>query len=217
MICDDFIKTINDVDFIYGFIYECAKLINNLHEYDNYNYLAIKLCEEFVMPIIIITKKEHIEEYNMHIRDNTDIFSTCSYLMNICKERFFELTQDEYLKIKKFINNNIDVIEYAFTPITNYFDYIKNVIVIIIVHVITIFFEHIEFHKKIIKIHFNIEYIKFFYFLQKKLNKNICKINVLIDIFINLYDNSDINCNKKNKLYDLYNNIILNKFDHGNK
>ena len=22
---------------------------------------------------------------------------------------------------------------------------------------------------------------------------------------------------KKNKLYDLYNNIILNKFDHGNK
>ena len=26
----------------------------------------------------------------MHIRDNTDIFSTCSYLMNICKERFFE-------------------------------------------------------------------------------------------------------------------------------
>ena len=40
MICDDFIKKINDVDFIYGFIYECAKLINNLHEYDNYNYLA---------------------------------------------------------------------------------------------------------------------------------------------------------------------------------
>ena len=33
--------------------------------------------------------------------------------------------------------------------------------------------------------------------MQKKLNKNICNINVLIDIFINLYDNSDINCNKK--------------------
>ena len=94
--CDDFIKTINDVDFIYGFIYECAKLINNLYEYNN--NLAIKLCEEFVIPIIIITKKEHIEEYNRNIRDNTDIFSMCSYLMNICKERFFELTQDEYLK-----------------------------------------------------------------------------------------------------------------------
>ena len=55
--CDDFIKTINDVDFIYGFIYECAKLINNLHEYDNDHYLVIKFCEEFVMSIIIITKK----------------------------------------------------------------------------------------------------------------------------------------------------------------
>ena len=53
--------------------------------------------------------------------------------------------------------------------------------------------------------------------MQKKLNKNICNINALIDIFINPYDNSDINCNKKNELYDLYNNIILNKFDHGNK
>ena len=51
--------------------------------------------------------------------------------------------------------------------------------------------------------------------MQKKLNKNICNINVLIDIFINLYDNSDINCNKK-KLYDLYKNIKFNKFDHGN-
>ena len=75
---DDFIKTINDVDFMYGFIYKCAKLINNLHEYSN--HLATKLCEKFVMPIIIITKKEHIEEYNRHIRDDTDIFSTCSYL-----------------------------------------------------------------------------------------------------------------------------------------
>ena len=70
--------------------------------------------------------------------------------------------------------------------------------------------------KKIIKIYCNIEYIKFFYLLQKKLKKKIFSINVLIDIFINLYDNSNINFNKK-KLYDLYNNIILNKFDHGNK
>ena len=129
--CDDFIKTINDVDFIYGFIYECEKLINNLYEYNNYNYLAIKLCE-FVIPIIIITKKEHIEEYNRHIRDiinnledNTDIFSICSYLMNICKERFFDLTQDEYLKIKKIIDNNIDVIDYALAPTNNYFDLYK--------------------------------------------------------------------------------------------
>ena len=38
-----------------------------------------------------------------------------------------------------------------------------------------------------------------FYLLQKeiKLNKNIRNINVLIDIFMNLCDNSNINCNKK--------------------
>ena len=55
-------------------------------------------------------------------------------------------------------------------------------------------FKNIEFREKIIKICFNIQYIKFFYLLQ---NENICNINVLIDIFINLYDNSNINCNKK--------------------
>ena len=59
--------------------------------------------------------------------------------------------------------------------------------------------EHKEFCEKIIKLYFNIEYTKFFYLLQKeiKLNKNICNINVLIDIFMNLYDNSNIDCNKK--------------------
>ena len=68
--------------------------------------------------------------------------------------------------------------------------------------------------------YFNIWYIKFFYFLQKdiKLNKNIRNIKVLINKFINLYHNSNIDCNKKNKnkLYDLY-NIILNKSFHGNE
>ena len=36
---------------------------------------------------------------------------------------------------------------------------------------------------------------------------------------MNLYDNSGINCNKKNKniIYDSYNNIVLNKFVHSNK
>ena len=35
---------------------------------------------------------------------------------------------------------------------------------------------------------------------------------------MNLYDNSSIDCNKKNKnkIYDLYNNV-LNKFVHSNK
>ena len=197
---------INGIDFLYGFIYECAKLRNNLYEYDNYNGLAINLCEEFVVPIINITRKEHIEEYNRHIRDiknnlerNKDIFSICSYLMNICKERFFKLSQDEYLKIKKIIDNNIDVIDYALAPMHDYFDLYKKCYYHYYCLCYNYGVEHIEFREKIIKLHFNIEYIKFFYLLQKeiKLNKNICNINVLIDIFINLYDNSNIDCNKK--------------------
>ena len=52
-----------------------------------------------------------------------------------------------------------------------------------------------------------------------KLNKNIYNISILMNIFMNLYDNSGIDCNKKdkNKIYDLYNNIVLNKFVHNNK
>ena len=40
-----------------------------------------------------------------------------------------------------------------------------------------------------------------------------------MNVFMNLYDNSGIDCNKKNKniIYDLYNNIVLNKFVHSNK
>ena len=90
------LSSLEHIAFLYGFIYECANLINNLCDYENYDHLVIKLCSEFVMPIINITKKEHIKEYNRHIKDtistlehNKDIFSICSYLMNICCERIF--------------------------------------------------------------------------------------------------------------------------------
>ena len=124
----DFIKMIDNIDFLYGFIYECANLINNLYDYDNYDHLAIKLSSEFIMPIINITKKEHIKEYNEHIKDiidnlesTKDIHSICSYLMNICCEEYF----NEYLKIKKFIDNNIDIIESTLAPMNDYFDSCK--------------------------------------------------------------------------------------------
>ena len=29
--------------------------------------------------------------------------------MNICCKRYFKLSQDEYLEIKKFIDNNMDI------------------------------------------------------------------------------------------------------------
>ena len=105
---DYLIEMISNIDFLYGFIYECANLINNVYDYDNYDHLVIKLCSEFVMPIINITKKVHIKEYNEHIKDtisalehNKGIFSICSYLMNICSERYFKLSRDEFLEIKK--------------------------------------------------------------------------------------------------------------------
>ena len=86
--------------------------------------------------------------------------------------------------------------------------HVKNAIVIIIARVIIIIKKGIcifpqnrykEFHEKIMKSYYNIYYIKFFYLLQKiiKLNKNIYNISILINVFMNLYDNSDIDCNKK--------------------
>ena len=114
----DFIKMIDNIDFLYGFIYECANLINNLYDYNNYDHLAIKLCSEFIMPIIDITKKENMKEYNKHIKNTIDnlesikdIYSICSYLMNICCEEYFKLSQNQYLEIKKIIDNNTDIID----------------------------------------------------------------------------------------------------------
>ena len=53
---------------------------------------------------------------------------------------------------------------------------------------------------------------KVFLFITKniKLNKSIYNISILMNIFMNLYDNGGIDCNKKNKniIYDLYNNIV---------
>ena len=183
------------------------------------------------MSIINITKREHIKEYNKHIKDIIDIYSICSYLMNICREEYFKLSQNEYLEIKDFIDNNIDITESTVAPMNEYFDSCKKCYShyycsCYCYHkkkVICIFPQnrYKEFHEKIIKSYFNIWYIKFFYLLQKniKLNKNISNVNVLMNIFMNLYDNSGIDCNKKNKneIYDLYNNTVLNKFVHSNK
>ena len=139
--------------------------------------------------------------------------------------------QDEYLEIKKLIGNNIDIIESTLAPMNDYFDSCKKCYShyycsCYYYHkkkVICIFPQnrYKEFQEKIVKSYLNIWYIKFFYLLQKniKLNKNIYNISILMNIFMNLYDNSSIDCNKKNenKIYDLYNNIVLNKFVHNNK
>ena len=77
------------------------------------------------MPIINITKNEHIKEYNTYIEGTKDIDSICSYLMNICAEKYFNLTQNEYSKIKKFIDNNIDTVESILAPMHEYFNLSK--------------------------------------------------------------------------------------------
>ena len=136
------------------------------------------------MPIINITKKEHIKEYNEHIKniiDNLestkDIYSIFSYLMNICCKRYFKLSQDEYLKIKKIMDNNIVIIESALGSMNDYFDSYKKCYS----HYYCSYYyyhkkklcifpqnKYKDFHEKIIKSYFNIYYIKFFYLLQKK-------------------------------------------------
>ena len=195
---DDFIEMINNIDFLYGFICECANLISNLYNNYNYNHLSIKLCSAFVMSIINITKKEHIKKYNEHIKDtisalehNKDIFSICSYLMNICCERYFKQSHDEYLEIKEFTDNNMDIIESALAPMHDCSDLYKKCYNHYYCScynyhnkkVKYIFYgnAHKKFHEKIIKSYYNKEYIKIFYLLQKeiKLNKYIHNINVI--------------------------------------
>ena len=141
--------------------------------------MSVELCNKFIIPIINITKKEHIKEYNEHIKniiDNLesikDIYSICSYLMNICCEEYFKLSQDEYLKTKKSIDNNIDIIDSTFEPMNDFFDtYIKrHGNYYCLCHYLYNKKTHSFFSKiyeKIIKSYFNIWYIKFFYLLKK--------------------------------------------------
>ena len=122
---DDFIEMINNIDFSYGFIYECADLVNNFYDHNNYDHLAIKLYSNFVLPIINITKDEHIKEYNERVKNNKYINRNCSYLIDICYERYFKLSKDEYSKIKTFIDDNIDTFESMLAPIHDSIDLYK--------------------------------------------------------------------------------------------
>ena len=131
------------------------------------------------------------------------------------------LLRYEYLAIKKFMDNNIDIIESALAPMNDYFDsykkcyghyycscyyYHKKKVMCIFPQN-----KYKEFHKKIIKSYFNKWYIKFFYLLQKNttLNKNLYNISVRMNLFMNLYDNSSIYCNKKIKIKYMICMIIL--------
>ena len=235
---DDFIEMINDIDFSYGFIYECADLVDNLYDHNDYDHLAIKLYRNFVLPIINITKDEHIKEYNEHVNDSKYIKKNCSYLIDICYERYFELSKDEYYKIKKFIDNNIDSFESILAPMHDFIDLYKKFYNDYYYYYYYYYYYPFKFHyiknydecvciigkysefcemdnfllTNIAKSYFNVEYIKFFYLLQKVTKLSISNINsrILKNMFINIYNNSNINCNIKveSKIYDLYREIM---------
>ena len=124
--------------------------------------------------------------------------------MDICFERYFELSRDEYSKIKKFIDNNIDTFESILTSIHGFVDlyryYPFNF------HSIKSYDECVCIIDKyalrnIAKSYFNVEYIKFFYLLQKVTKLSISNINshILKKMFINLYNNSNIDCNEESR------------------
>ena len=68
---------------------------------------------------------KHIKDIIDNLESTKDIYDICSYLINICREEYFKLSQNEYLEIKKFIGNNIDMIESALTPMNDYSDSCK--------------------------------------------------------------------------------------------
>ena len=227
---NDFIEMINDIDFSYRFTYERANLINNLYDCDNYNHLTIKLYRNFVLPIINITKDDHMKESNEHVNDSKYINRNCSYLMDICCKKYFELSKDEYSKIKKFIDNSIDTFESILAPIHDSIDsykrcynnycycscscyWLKRYGECVCDNCKYMVREKNNFIlKSIAKSYFNVEYIKFFYLLQNiiKLNTSNIHSDILENMFINIYDNSNINCNRKveSKIYDLYREIM---------
>ena len=53
-----------------------------------------------IEPIKTKKGKKNIKEYNTYIKDTKDINSICSNLIDICSERYCELSRDEYSKIK---------------------------------------------------------------------------------------------------------------------
>ena len=127
----------------------------------------------------------------MHVKDTKDVHNICLYLMSICAKKYFNLTRDEYLKIKKFIDNNIYTI---YAPMHEFFDLskkcydsycfrpcnchckkiIKNVYALLI-NILNFVKKIVLFLKKTIKSYFNVEYIKYLYLLQKAADQIISK------------------------------------------
>ena len=109
--------------------------------------------------------------------------------MNICFEKYFELSKNEYSKIKNFIDNNIDTFESILAPIHDFNDLYKKVYnnycyyrynyyciknyneCICITGKYSGFCEKYNYiFRKITVSYFNVEYIKFFIYYKKLLS-----------------------------------------------
>ena len=229
-----FVSMLLDIDLLYGFIYECACLTNYLYGLNNYSHLVLELCNNFVLPIINITKDKHKKEYNIHVKYTKNVNNICLYLMHNCAKKYFKLTQDEYLKIKKFIAIPAPMHgffylskkcydNYCYCPCNCHCKQNNRKCVCLTNKYIKFCKEDSIILKKTTKSYLNVEYIKYLYLLQKaadqimskKLNlydenKCICEIDTLINMFITLNNNSNIDCNKKieSKIYSLYQHYI---------
>ena len=181
----------------------------------------LELCNNFVLPIINITKDKHKKEYNIHVKYTKNVDNICLYLMYICSEKYFKLSQDEYLKIKKFIDNNIDTVEAILAPIHKFSDLSKKcydsycycpcnchckqnnrICACLTDKYIKFCKEDSIIFKKTTKSYLNVEYIKYLYLLQKAADQIISKK-------LNLYDENK--CIREidtliNMLIILYNN-----------
>ena len=116
--------------------------------------------------------------------------------MDVCFERYFELSKDEYSKIKKFIDDNIGTFESILAPIHDFIHLCKKVYnnycyypynyyciknynkCICITGKYSEFYEKYNYiFRKITVSYFDVEYIKFFYLLQKVTKLGISNIN----------------------------------------
>ena len=147
---------------------------------------VLKFYHNFVLPIINITEDEHIKEYYERVKNSKYINRNCSYLMDIFYERYFKLSKDEYSKTNKFIDDNIDTFESMLALIHDSINLYKKCYNIYCYcpcscHCLKSYSECVCDNRKykkfceennfilksIGKSYFNVEYIKFFYLLQK--------------------------------------------------
>ena len=113
-----FINEFCKIDFEYIFAKECIKLLHHALMLGKTCDIASKLCLKVATPIINIFNNRLQHEHGViNIKDNH------LYLLDIIRNYcYFNMTQNERLKLKQFPINNIDSIDIIFAPVYELFD-----------------------------------------------------------------------------------------------